>query len=482
MREIFIEKNETLRRVAIKENGRLIECRIEEETNEPSVGDIYMGVVKNIVPAIKSAFVDIGHEKNAYMYLGDEINGYVKKGQEVLVEIIKEELNSKGAKVFPFINIPGRYVVLCNKDSDISFSQKIKDEDFKAATLQELQGLIPIGVKVRTQGENVSLDLVKQEILDLYKEYEAIERDFKFSMKPKKLYGDSSIVSKILRDCVSDDTSTIFVDSDEDYTTVERYMNRKEDMKSKLQLYEGHRNLFDYYGIEREILALRNPNVHLHCGGSLVIEHTEAMYVIDVNSGKNTKASNMENTAFMTNSEAASEIARQIRLRNLSGIIIIDFIDMNQDYHKEKIIEILEKGFRGDKNKTVIYKPTELNLVQIARKRNGKTIYDYMEEPCKVCSGHGKKLKLSYITLLIHNEVLKKDADNAVKDIYIEINSLYKEAIEEDLFTFLKEIEALDKNIYLNFVQEVEYFKVEPLIFHSQIENLKGYKVTLDNL
>ena len=120
-------------------------------------------------------------------------------------------------------------------------------------------------------------------------------------------------------------------------------MNRKEDMKAKLQLYDGHRNLFDYYGIEREILALRNPNVHLQCGGSLVIEHTEAMYVIDVNSGKNTKASNMENTAFITNSEAASEIARQIRLRNLSGIIIIDFIDMIHENHKEKIIELLEK-------------------------------------------------------------------------------------------------------------------------------------------
>lgn len=482
MREIFIEKNESLRRVAIKENGKLLECRIEEETNEPCVGEIYRGVIKNIVPAIRSAFVDIGYEKNAYMYLDDDINGHVKKGQEVLVEVVKEELNSKGAKIFPFVNIPGRYVVLCNKDSDIRFSQKIKNEEFKDHVRKELQGLIPIGAKIRTQGENVSLELVKQEMLDLYKEYEEVEREFKFSMKPKKIYGDSSIVSKILRDCVNNNTSIICVDNKEDYDTVEKYMNRKEDMNAKLQLYEGHRNLFDYYGMEREILALRNPNVHLKCGGSLVIEHTEAMYVIDVNSGKNTKASNMENTAFTTNSEAASEIARQIRLRNLGGIIIIDFIDMIKDDHKEKVIEILEDGFKGDKNKTVIYNPTELNLVQIARKRSGKTIYEYIEEPCKVCNGHGKKLKLSYITLLIHNEILKKDAESVVKDIYVEINSLYKEAIEEDLFGFLKEIEALDKNIYLNFVKEVEYFKVEPLIFHSQIENLKCYKVNLDNL
>lgn len=482
MREIFIEKDNSLRRIAIKEGEKLIECCIEEDTNEPLPGEIYKGIVKNIVPAIKCAFVDIGHSKNAYMYLSEDKDMSIKKGQEVLVEVVKEVIGTKGAKVVPIINLPGRYAVISNKNKDVSFSKKIENQDFKAKAVEELDGIIPLGIKIRTQGQYVPLPVIKAEVEELYSIYEEIDKGFKFALRPKRLYGENSLVYKILRDFVTDDTESIVVNSEKDYKIIDSYIDDKEDIKAKLKFYDGHRTLLDFYGVEKDILALRHPKVALPCGGSLIIESTEAMYVIDVNSGKNTKATTMEKTAFLTNSEAATEIARQIRLRNLSGIVVVDFIDMTEENHKKKVLKLLEEGFKGDKNKTVIYSPTELNLVQIARRRRGKTIYEYMEESCKECHGHGKKLKLDYITLLIRNDILKKDGDNSVKDMYIEINSIYKKAIEEDIVYFLKDIEALDKNIYLNFTEKVEYFKVEPLIFMNQVENVKKYRIDLDNL
>ncbi len=480
MRNIFIERRNNLLRVAIKENEKLIECFIEEETSEPLPGEIYRGVVKNIVPAIKCAFIDIGHKKNAYMYIDNRFkNTSIKKGQEVLVEVIKEELGDKGAKVNNGISIPGRYCVITTLDDRISFSKKIEDKEFKSKVLSSISAPKDIGVKIRTNAQFVGIEMIDSEILELYAIYEDIKKMYNYSISPKKLYGDESIINKILRDCITLDTEKITVDSKKDAETIKKYIEDKKDICLKLELYDGYRTMFDYYGIEKEILALRNHRVNLPCGGHIVIDRTEAMYVVDVNSGKNVSGKNLDKTAYITNMQAAEEIATQIRLRNLSGIIIIDFIDMKENSCKADIIRILEKGFEGDKNKTVIYPFTELNLVQIARRRKGKNIYEYIEEPCKACKGYGKKLKFSYITVLIKNEILKVDSENNIKDIYIEINDIYKDYISDNLFEFIKSIDAFNKNIYLNYVTTVEYFNVEPLIFANQIENVKKYKIEI---
>lgn len=478
MREIFIERGNKLLRIAIKEKEKLVECYIEEDSNEPFPGEIYKGSVKNIVPAIKCAFVDIGHEKNAYMYIDKKYNNVkLKKGEEVLVEVVKEELGNKGAKVNNFITLPGRFVVLTNENTNISFSKKIEDKAFKGYIESNIKKPENIGILLRTNAMEAELETINKEIEELYEVYKDIYDKWKYSLKPKKLYGEGSIIYKILRDSVTTETKKILVDSLEDYNIVKDFIDHKLNAEVHVELYEGHRNLFDYYGIEKEILSLRSHKISLNCGGYIAIDKTEAMYVVDVNSGKNTSSKSMEKTAFITNAEAAAEISRQIRLRNLSGIIVIDFIDLNIDEDKNKIMEILKEGFAEDKNKTVIYPFTQLNLVQIARRRRGKTIYDYIEEPCIECKGLGKRLKLSYISLLIRNEILKVNSDNTIKDIYIEINSLYKEFIEGNLLEFLSSIGALDKNVYISYLSNTEYFKVEPLIFHSQIENLKGYKV-----
>ena len=478
MRDIFIERRERLLRIAIKDNNLLNECFIEEETEEPLQGEIYKGVIKNIIPAIKCAFVDIGCEKQGYMVVNPRFNKRkdFKKGDDIIVEILKEENGDKGTKLTDKYTIPGRYVVLTPGESGIVFSKKIRNIEFIENLKKEIGISEDFKITVRTNAEFTELEEVKKEIEELQLKVKEIEREGKYSLKPKKLYGESSIIYKVLRDSINNKTKKIVVDNFKDYVLIKEYLSKEKNID--LNLHEEKRSLFDYYGIEREILSLRNNKVTLKCGGNIVIEKTEAMYVIDVNSNKNITGKNYEKNAEETNIEAAIEIGRQIRVRNLSGIILVDFIDMKERENKEKVINTLNEALEMDKRKSVIYPFTELNLVQIARKTKGKSIYEYIEEPCKECHGNGKKLKLSYIYLLIKNKILKFEGDSSIKDFYIELNKEYEKDVRENIFELLKEIDAIDKNIYLNFLDAVEYYKVEPLIFKNQIENVAEYRVT----
>ncbi|MPQ42484.1 Rne/Rng family ribonuclease [Clostridium tarantellae] len=472
MRNIFIERREKLLRVAIKDNNILKACYIEEESNEPIPGEIYKGIVKKLVPAIKSAFLDIGFNKQAYMLCEDKS---IKCGDELIVEVVKESIGSKGAKVTPKFSIAGRFVVLETSHNDINVSKKINNEQLRRDLKESLLKSKDIGITVRTKAENVHISIIQQEIKDLNEVYCNVIRNAKYSLHPKKIYGDIGLISKVIRENITSDTNEILVDSKEDYEILKESLEECE--RKKIELYEEKRTLFDYYGIEKEILSLRNNKVNLKCGGYIVIDKTEAMYVIDVNSGKHTTAKNMEKTAEETNLEAAKEIARQIKVRNLSGIILIDFIDMHKGENKRKVLDLLKEELNNDKQKSKIFPFTELNLVQISRARKGKSIYEYIEESCDMCHGYGKRLKLSYIYLLVKNEILKKDVEGKINDFHIEINSIYEKHIREDIFNFLKNIGALNLNIYLEFKDFNEFYKVEPLIFKKQIDNVKEYLV-----
>lgn len=478
MKEIYIERQKELLRIAIKNNGRLEECFIEEESSEPMPGQIYKGTVKNIVPAIKCAFVDIGCRKNGYMYLDSKFNNTkVKKGDEIIVEVVKEEMGSKGPKVTNAISVPGRYVVLVTLDNNIIFSKKIDNNEFKEKVIKDLVKPEDIGVMIRTNAENVDLEQLNKEVQRLYLVYKDIKRQGQYVLKPGLLMSDEGILDKILRDNLDSETKKVFLNEKEDFEHVKNFIENKTDIDVKVELHEESRTLFDSHGIEKEVLTLRNNRVQLSCGGNIVIEKTEAMYVIDVNSGKNVKNSSIEKTALSTNVQAAEEIARQIRLRNLSGIIVIDFIDMEDTKSKKSVYDKLQEGFRSDKNKTVVYPFTELNLVQIARRRRGKTIYEYIEENCSECNGRGKRLKLSYVKSLIRNQIVKINKEQNIKDIYIEIDEGYKDEIVGNILEFVGYIEALDKEVYMNFTNSGEVFKVEPLIFANQIRNLQMFKI-----
>lgn len=477
LKEIFIERQKELLRIAIKEKDELKECLIEEETGEPYPGEIYKGIVKNIVPAIKCAFIDIGHKKNVYMYLDEKFkNTKLKKGEEILVQVIKEDLGSKGAKVSNVLSLPGTYCVLETINKDISFSKKITDNDIKNYIAQNLKKPTDIGVKIRTNGVDASIDVINEEINRLYDLYSNMRNKAKYSTGVGLLFDDGGILGRVLRDKLSGTNLKIYVDNEEDYNYISKFSHSIIDAKINIKLHKESRTLFAYYGIEREILSLRNNKTMLQCGGYIIIDKTEAMYVIDVNSGKNVKGSSIQKTTYVTNYQAAQEVARQIRLRNLSGIIVVDFIDMDDEDNKQKILNLLKDGFLGDKNKTIIYPFTELNLVQIARRRSGKSIYEYIEEDCGICSGKGKRIKLSYMCMLIKNEIFRIDEQREIKDLYIELDENYKKDIEGDILSFIKNISALDKKVYINYIKG-EHFKVEPLIFMNQIENLQIFKV-----
>ncbi|BDB02838.1 Rne/Rng family ribonuclease [Clostridium botulinum] len=478
MKEIFIERQRENVRIVLRENNHIKELFIEEDNKSPQVGEIYVGMVKNIIPAIKSAFVDIGWNKNAYLYLDKKFNNtHIKKGDYILVEVVKEDLNKKGPKVTNAITIPGRYTVLQILNNEITFSHKIKDEKIKTEIQNNIVKPKDVGILIRTEAINASIEDINNEIRRLYKIYSSLIEKSKYKMNTGVLFQNGGIVGKILRDKLNDNISKIYLNCREDYAYVSEFLKEYGENNIKLDIYEGERNLLDYYAIEKEILSLRNKKVYLNCGGYIIIDKTEAMYVVDVNSGKNVKGNSMEKTIFTTNMEAADEICNQIILRNLNGIIVIDFIDMDNENLKEKVLDKLKQGLKRDKNKSVVYSFTELNLVQIARKRQGKTIYDYIEQPCKCCSGKGSIVSFTYMKLLIRNEIINILNMREIKDIYIELNKRYKDYIDKNRIQFISEIEALEKNIYINYIDAENQYKVEPLIFKNQIEDVKDLKI-----
>ncbi|RII32548.1 Rne/Rng family ribonuclease [Clostridium chromiireducens] len=477
MKEIFIERRDKLLRIAVKSNKELIESIVEENKDEPIIGEIYKGRIKNILPAINSIFVDLGLDKEGYMYYSDELKVKgVKKGDEILVEVIKEPLNDKGAKLSSKVSIPGKHVVLNCYEEGIEFSKRIEDKEKKNNILNNLEPLIGAGITVRTEGANVEIDVLKKEIAKLYEEFQDIDRKMKHSLGLKKLYGEDLTLKKLLMNSFGGEITKIYVNNEIDYEKIFNFINGQENLE--VEKYEGYRNIFDFYGIEKELLKLRHNKVNLPCGGYIIIDRTEAMYVIDVNSGKNIKERSFNKTILETNLEAAKEIGKQIRLRNLSGIIVIDFIDMRDKSQKDIVMDALKESLKPDKGNIRIFPFTQLDLVQIARKRQGKSIYEYMEEECSLCKGRGIILKLSYIEGLIRNEIVRMQEENSINCFHIEVDSVYKDKIKENIFDFIKEIDALDKEIYLNYVDNIEGYKIEPLIFQAQKDNLKDYKVT----
>lgn len=482
MKNIFIERQESLVKVALKKDGFLKECFVEEERENPKVGEIYKGVVKNIVPAMHCAFIDIGYEKNAYMSIeGKKKENGLKKGQEVMVEIIKEDLGKKGPKVTQNISLPGAYAVLTKEHQNLQISKKIASDEFRVLVEKCISKPEDIGIVIRTKAETVDFQIIKDEIEELIRRYEEIHSKFTYSSKVGPLYRDNGILSRIMRN-YTEGGAKIIVDHEKDFNYFKEIILEKNLENIQVELYEGPLSIFDNYGIEKEILTLRHHKISLPCGGNIVMEKTEAMTVVDVNTGKNIKATKDEGAVLITNKEAAAEIVKQIRLRNLGGIILVDFVDMKSTGDKEQVMEILKREFYDDKNNPKVYPFTELNLVQITRKKYGRSICDFVFEKCKACDGSGEKVSLSYLSSIIGGKVRRILKEQQVKNIYIELPRIYEKQVREDVLSFIVGIEAVQCDVYVKFQEHNYNFKVEPLIFHSQIENLKNLQIFSSSL
>ncbi|MEG1255146.1 ribonuclease E/G [Clostridium sp.] len=477
MKRIFIERQESLLKVAIKQGDILRECFVEEETHSPKIGDIYKGVVKNIVPAMHCAFVDIGYEKNCYMSLEGRLqDNILKKGDEVMVEIVKEEIGKKGPKITKNISIPGTYAVLTNEHNYFEISRKIKIPNFKELVESNLSKPKSLGIVIRTKAEDVDFDTLKAEIDELVHRYEEIYNKFIYSSKVGPLYKDNGILSRVMRN-FTDGGAKIIVDHSEDYNYYKDLIEKKKINDIQVEFYEGALSIFDNYGIEKEILSLRHNKINLESGGNIIIDHTEAMNVVDVNTAKNIKSTASENSILITNKEAAVQIVRQIRLRNLGGIILVDFVDMKSMEEKNQVIDILRREFQDDKNNPRVYPFTELNLVQITRKKYGKSICDYVFKSCDKCKGIGEKVSLEYLLNILRGKVKKIKNEQSIKNIYIEMDSTYRKEITNNVVDFAMKLEALDCDIFIKFEENLDKFKIEPVVFHSQIESIAELQV-----
>ncbi len=438
-KEILISIDEMENRVAVLEDGTLMEMYISREDRQ--TGSIYKGKVANILPGMQAAFVDIGLERNAFLCMDDasaifgddipadfknmSIKDVLKVNQETLVQIIKESWGMKGARVTTHITLPGRYLVLLPSAQYIGISRRIED-DGERERLRRIAESIKkeeCGIIIRTAAEGHSEQELRRDLELLEKLWEKTQTAAKRKKAPLLIHQELALVYKIVRDQFTADINKLIIDSKSEYTKVAELIDIiSPELKNRIQLFSDKKNLFESYGIEAELEKALRRRVWLESGGFLIIDKTEALTVIDVNTGKYVGRDNLNDTILKTNLEAAPEIARQLRLRDIGGIIIVDFIDMDNDGDRIKVLEELQTYLKKDHTKTHLVGMTELGLVQITRKRVSKDLDEYMRSPCPYCNGRGRVYSLTSMRFKCEREIKKIATDNQFTTILIEVH------------------------------------------------------------
>lgn len=409
-KEIVLQSQSQKLRAAVFEQGDLMEVFEEEGGSSHLVGNIYRGRVENVLPGMQAAFVDIGLDKNAYLYVGDavparfeedekvspadsvRIEHVLKPRQELLVQIIKEPVGTKGARISVNLTLPGRYVVLLPQVSYIGVSRKIlaNNERMRLRNLADQAKPEGMGVIIRTLAEGIDGEEIAEDIAQLVEIWRALQPKIPYVSVPGLVHKDVDLISRLVRDWIDQDVEKITVDQDEAAQILRKALREIEHPAAKHILVVTGEDLFARYGIDDEIRKTLRPKVWLKSGGYLVIQQTEALIVIDVNTGKYVGKLSLEETLVHTNLEAAGEIARQLRLRNLGGIIIIDFIDMTAKEDQQQVIEVLETACARDKTKAQVLGLTQLGLVEMTRKKVGQTLEVRYTAPCPTCDGSGR--------------------------------------------------------------------------------------------
>lgn len=429
--EILINVSPRETRVAIVENGVLQEILVERTNRRGLVGNIYMGTVARVLPGMQAAFVEMGLERAAFLHVSDmvseneeylqptdanesqeSITELLREGQSIAVQVIKDPIGSKGARLTTRISLPSRYLVFMPEMNHIGVSQRIEDETERERLKSCLEHILPGGVEggyiVRTAAEGALEPELKSNQIYLAKLWESIQRKMTHAQSGMIIHEDLPLFLRALRDYVTTQTERVRID---DLICFERAKSFIDDfvptMTGKVEFYTGERPLFDLYGIEDEIQKSLHRKVQLKSGGHLIIDQTEAMTTIDVNTGAFVGSRNLEETIFKTNLEAATSIARQLRVRNLGGIIIIDFIDMTDEEHKRQVLRALEKALARDHTKNNISEVSSLGLVEMTRKRTRESLEHVLCETCSVCAGRGTIKTTETVCNEIFREVLR---------------------------------------------------------------------------
>jgi ribonuclease G len=423
--EILINVTPQETRVAVMQQGVVQELHIERGSQRGLVGNVYVGKVKRVLPGMQSAFIDIGLERSAFLHVADiwenRINGDAAKpiekvlfeGQSVLAQVIKDPIGSKGARLSTQLSFAGRLLVYLPQEAHIGVSQRIENEEERETLRTRLQQLLPAehggGYIIRTMAEGSTDEEMRTDVAYLDKLWGKLQQQAKQLGAPALLYKELDISLRVLRDFVGLETARILVDSRD---THQRMQEFAADFSSaalgKLSHYIGTRPLFDLYGIEDEIESALSKRVNLKSGGYLIIDQTEAMTTIDVNTGGFVGGRNFDDTIFKTNLEAAQVIARQLRLRNLGGIIICDFIDMDSQEHRDGVLAEFCKMLSLDRTRVSVNGFSALGLVEMTRKRTRESLAHVLCEPCPTCQGRGEVKTAQTVCYQILREILRE--------------------------------------------------------------------------
>jgi ribonuclease G len=428
--ELLINVTPQETRVAYVENGVLQEVHIERAGKRGLVGNVYKGKVSRVLPGMQAAFLDVGLERTAFLHASDIVqseasrqeNGgkpveaireLLQEGQSVLVQVVKDPMGSKGARLTTQISIPSRYLVYMPGAEHIGISQKIEDEEER----QRLRDIIarhanefdPGGFIVRTVAEGVDEAALYSDMQFLQKLWNAIKERSANAPEGSLIHEDLPLVMRTMRDLSGTEIEKIRIDSNATYQKVQKFATRFiPQLAERIEYYPGERPIFDLYGVEDEIRKALERKVVLKSGGYLIIDQTEAMTTIDVNTGAFVGHRNLEETIFKTNLEATQAIARQLRLRNLGGIIIIDFIDMTDSEHRRQVLRALEKNLERDHARTHISEVSSLGLVEMTRKRTRESLEHVLCETCPVCNGRGSLLTAETVCYEIFREIMRE--------------------------------------------------------------------------
>ena len=515
-KEIIINSSALQTRIAITEDDKLVDFFVEEPDKRRMVGDIYLGKVAKILPGIKAAFIDIGQKHDAFLHFSDigyrlealqsifedndddasgreddddedvdfdneelkfkRQNEYdaakkLKKGKEILVQIAKEPVGEKGVRVTASIVLPGRFCVLLPYDNKIGISKKITDIKERKRLRTIAKSIIPkkCGLIIRTAAKDQDEEILREDLNNLLKTWKVIEKAARNEEPPALLYQDLNTTSSVIRDLMSEEVSKIWVDSRKLYRQIKNYLEFVQpEFADRVEFYKEKTPIFEKFKIEEQIKLIFSRKVPLPSGGYLVIEHTEAMTVIDVNSGKYIAKKEQEQNSLKTDLEAAREIARQLRLRDIGGLIVCDFIDLEDEKNKKKIYDEFKKEFKKDRAKVVILPMTEFGLVQITRQRVRHNIIQSTYETCPYCLGSGILAKESSVIHNLEDALKKVKSEFGKRSISLETNpSLAKKLKEKKFVSLLTKLQFK----YLMKIKIVENIKLNTSQFRILEEN-----------
>ncbi len=458
-KEILISLDEREGRAVVLEDGQLMEVLIARE--ERQVGSIYKGRVSNVLPGMNAAFVDIGLERNGFLcaddaaaHLGDEVNeslrqmsiaDILKVNQETLVQVVKEAVGTKGARITTYVTLPGRYLVLIPSAQYIGVSRRIQEEEERNRLRTCAEKIRPegMGVIIRTAAAGRSQEDLQRDLDYLVKVWNKVQQAARKRRAPALIHQELALVDKVLRDLFTPDVDRLIVDNPVEYAKMRDKLEiTAPSLLDRMHLYTDRRPLFELHGVESEVEKALNRKVWLESGGYLIIDRTEALWVIDVNTGKYIGKTSLADTILRTNLEACREICRQLRLRDMAGIIVIDFIDMDSTTDQRKVLEALGDELKKDRTRTHLVGMTELGLVQLTRKRDGKDLDAVMREPCPVCSGRGRLLSPQSLAFRVRREILKQALDSRHEVL---LARLHPRAAVELVGLEGEEIEALER-------------------------------------